>query len=979
MRQQTLEAARNAARRSGLPLGQWLDSVISRSASGQRSDGSRTDAPPLQAGPAQDDRDGLSDIKDRLGTLGRQLDRLTGAGPRPAPAQDKAPSLADPPTPLDQALMEIAERQRALDGETLRPEIRAAELPRAPTQGFSHLEQQLREVTARIDSLRPCNIQAAVETLREDLAEIGLMLKEAMPRQAIEALEAEVRALAERVAGTYHVGVENAALNGIEQGLAEVRDALRALTPAENLTGFDGAIAELARKIDQIPPGGRDPQALMQLEGAVAELRDMVSHVASSEALTALSNEVHALAERVEQVAGGGGSELVATIEQRIAALTEALQARNETSPRDSAPLDDRINRLIEKLDASDARMSQLENIEQTLSALVEHLERDHGPSAGAPSNPAEIGAITRDVRRTQDSVEEMHGTLGHLVDRMAIIETGLRAATPQPQSPEEAMVAAVMRAAAPAIAAPSSPVAPVAPLGARATVAPVQAAAPVTEKIAPAGPPPAQERRPIDPTLPPDHPLEPGLANRNRVASPAERIAASEAALRSIKPPVIPDPGERPNFIAAARRAAQAAASAAAQGDVRPAGSAADQAGGKAAGSWGSRVRSLLVGTSVLLIVLGSVHLVTNLLSASREAVKSAPELPSAPVQSANPVQPTDPAEPLPAPEPRVSTPEPEPKLAPAPPSGRQSTLLPSTERSPFPPLPPSPAAVTAPEPDTTEITNTVRAAERTTPQLPRTDANIDALPPQIGSRTLRTAAAKGDAAAEFEVALRYAEGRGVPQDLAKAAEWFDRAANKGVAPAQFRLAGLYEKGLGVPKNLDTARRLYLAAAEAGNAKAMHNLAVLNAEGVDGKPDYPTAAKWFAKAASYGVGDSQYNLGILYARGIGVQPNLPEAYKWFALAARDGDKESARKRDDVATRLDQQSLAAAKLAVQNWMPQPQPDAAVQVKPPAGGWDDAAAPAPAPAPPKRQAVAPKLGMALPAVSPGAPRAIARRD
>ena len=143
----------------------------------------------------------------------------------------------------------------------------------------------------------------------------------------------------------------------------------------------------------------------------------------------------------------------------------------------------------------------------------------------------------------------------------------------------------------------------------------------------------------------------------------------------------------------------------------------------------------------------------------------------------------------------------------------------------------------------------------------------------------------------------------------------------SKGSLPAHFRLGGLYEKGLGVKKNLDTARRFYLTAGEAGNAKALHNLAVLYAEGIDGKPDYLSAAKWFRKAAGYGVADSQYNLGILYARGIGVEQNLAEAYRWFALAAREGDREAAKKRDDVGARLDERSLTAAQAAVQAWPP----------------------------------------------------------
>src|SRR5260370_30239045 len=92
-----------------------------------------------------------------------------------------------------------------------------------------------------------------------------------------------------------------------------------------------------------------------------------------------------------------------------------------------------------------------------------------------------------------------------------------------------------------------------------------------------------------------------------------------------------------------------------------------------------------------------------------------------------------------------------------------------------------------------------------------------------------------------------------------------------------------------------------------------MHNLAVLDADGGSKGANYKNAVQWFRKAADRGVADSQYNLGILYARGIGVEQNLAESFKWFSLAAAQGDADAAHKRDDIAKRLDAQSLAAAK------------------------------------------------------------------
>jgi len=215
--------------------------------------------------------------------------------------------------------------------------------------------------------------------------------------------------------------------------------------------------------------------------------------------------------------------------------------------------------------------------------------------------------------------------------------------------------------------------------------------------------------------------------------------------------------------------------------------------------------------------------------------------------------------------------------------------------------------------------------------------------LPLTIGGKALIVAATAGEPGASYEVAVRFAQGRHAPQDFAMAAAWFERAARAGIAPAQFRLGSMYEKGLGVKKDLAEARRLYLAAADKGNAKAMHNLAVLYANGLDGKPDYAVASQWFRGAAAHGIGDSQYNLAILYARGLGVERNTAESYKWFALAARGGDKDATRKRDDIAARLDPKQLESAKLKVESFVAEPQPDEATTTRAPAGGWDQIAA------------------------------------
>lgn len=195
--------------------------------------------------------------------------------------------------------------------------------------------------------------------------------------------------------------------------------------------------------------------------------------------------------------------------------------------------------------------------------------------------------------------------------------------------------------------------------------------------------------------------------------------------------------------------------------------------------------------------------------------------------------------------------------------------------------------------------------------------------VPAEITPPSLSLAAKQGDPLALFEIGARYTDGRGVASDFAEAAKWYRLSADKGFAPAQYRLANLLEKGTGVPRDIAAAKALYQQAADAGNASAMHNLAVLYASGSDGAQDYAKAAEWFGKAADLGVSDSQFNLAILYARGNGVPQDLEASYKWFALVAKEGDKDAAQKRDEVANAMKPDQLERARAQVDLWKAKP--------------------------------------------------------
>ena len=219
-----------------------------------------------------------------------------------------------------------------------------------------------------------------------------------------------------------------------------------------------------------------------------------------------------------------------------------------------------------------------------------------------------------------------------------------------------------------------------------------------------------------------------------------------------------------------------------------------------------------------------------------------------------------------------------------------------------------------------------------------PSNKATSELPPAQIGPVSLRSAAAKGDPSAEFEVATRFAQGKGVAKDLPKAVYWYQRAASRGFAPAQYRLGAIFERGVGVPEDIQKARLWYLRAAEQGNVKAMHNLAVLLAQSTSTSPDYTTAAHWFNAAAARGLADSQFNLAILHENGLGVAKNLPQSYKWFSLAALRGDAEAAKRRDITATHLSALEIKQAQDEIKVWRALPADPAANDPKAAGDAW-----------------------------------------
>jgi localization factor PodJL len=999
-------------------------------------------------------------IAEPISQFNRHLDPFTDASqPASPPAAPSQVAPAHLPPAIDLAVAEIAARRRALIGAQpeprrapapsieplaalppVPPAVAAATpmpivtVPRAtvPAQDLSSLEDQLRAITTQIETLRTPAVEEAINALRTELGDMARTLPAAMPRHAIEAIERQIAELTQRIAEDRRAGAGDNALAGIEHGLTEVRDALQHLTPVENLIGFGDAIHNLAHKIDMIV-ADKDPATIQKLESAIGTLREMSQHFASNDAVNRLAEQVQKLAQNVEHIGRVSTGDALAPLEQRIAVLSEALAERAQSGvnvpPRLEAlvnslsdkieqvqlsrgdniaasHLEDRITALVQKLDASDTRLSHLEAIERGLADLLVHIEDIKVSRATDDrydnASPFVVDELRNDIARTQSTLDAVHDTLGHVVDRLAVIEQGLRAEANVPHYAEpvheepleltehqaqtsEHVPLAPEIPPCPAVDAETAFAEASPPIIAEPMTVFTEAPSAVTESsvhephelsadiaLPPQPPPAAPPARPAPiateatplrrlpvthQLIDPDQPLEPGSGQPASNADPAARIAASEAALGGVRPAITSVPSNRSAFIAAARRAAQAANKDTTPRRPRSAAEFMNPEGGEPDPSMRERlmkrVKSLFIAASIIAIVVGGVQIAGNVVNfgplQDKLASGDSDEYATVPlVKTEEPANVATDAAPAPA---LATAPS-----APVTPATPPATMPPGDLAVIAPGITPMPNAagglpsilsapgVQMPGPITGSITAPASPAPAAAPSLAPDDAhgNADRLPAAIGGIRLRSAATAGDAAAAYEVGVRYADGKGVPADATEAARWIERAAAKGLAPAQFRYGNMLEKGRGVKKDLGEARRLYLAAAAAGNAKAMHNLAVLYAEGVDNKPDYGVAAQWFHKAAERGIPDSQFNLGMLYARGLGVGVDFTESYKWFALAAEKGDKEAIKKRDEVATKLDAHALAAAQAAIKAFAPVPQPDAAVNVPVPSGGWDNAA-------------------------------------
>jgi len=898
----------------------------------------------------------LRSLEDKVRTLATAVDHFVRQQERQAP---ETFSL------IEERLDEIS---RAIVASSA-----AVQAPNFDPEPFQRIEARIAALASQIEEVateKPnTEVLSLIGNLSRRVDEIAA--QSSVPDVAVERLAEQIAAIADKIDATPGAADSDVLFQGIEHRfdllstMIERRQDQAIEQGNAVMRDLEQRLDDLAQRIDRRSDDPVDKRHVMAaIDARFAELAERIgpreSREAAGAAIRGLETRLEGISRRLDESAqqvAGIDPELIRSLENQVAALTLQLN-----KPRGALPEFDDIGPRLEELERSIAS-----NRDSIIAAAREAAQNAVRAFDGSQHHAAAVAGLADDMRaletltrrsdqRNTKTFEAIHDTLIKIVDRIGTLDAlGNRIAVPPAPAPapapEPAMRSAKMEIAdAPSIEPTSQSAArivaeirnasrPRSPAEAAAEAAVAAAGSEFahsagedgrsksllggiarafrgrkSETAAAIEPTPVVER---EPSLGLDEALDPKLANRP--LEPGSGAPDLGAIMRRVRDERGESQSEaaKSDFIAAARRAAQAAAAEAEA--LKRDGDVADQIrGSHDAATTKSRRKPLLMAATALVVVLAGMQLGKAFLGNEEDGI--AETLPEIGAAQPEPDAVTSAA-------PAVTADEELPEAGTSVRMAGEDTADPQADTSAATAASPAPSTEMSPAGSgTVAAAMTGDAAPAGTTSAPATvppaAVDISSIPVEAGPVPLREAAASGDAKALFEIGSRYADGRGVTSNMGEAAKWYQKSADLGFAPAQYRIGNFYEKGIGVERDVAKAKTWYQLSAEQGNASAMHNLAVLFAMGADGTTDNDSAARWFTRAANFGIKDSQFNLGILAAKGVGMKQDLEESYKWFAIVAKAGDRDAATKRDEIANSLRPEQLEAARAAVDLWKPQ---------------------------------------------------------
>jgi localization factor PodJL len=822
-------------------------------------------------------------INERLTTMSRQVSQSVKAQPRP----EDAPGFQA----LEKAVrnivehLEVSEKRTRDNLKSLQDRMGDMSIRASGTgqnaPAFSQLENRLSELARRVDQGQGQSVQGLPDLLRNELDDLA---------GRIETVRETAEVLASK-AQTQAVQASQAELRTIEQRIlgllreAQTSFASNSSTPAE-IQKFRNSIEKLNVRIDEAARGAASNRDLTTLRVAVEQLSTRVAQGPDTRPLADMDRRILDITKRLEQTqTEAQNMPQFGELERRMAELDHRLNdaIRQQDNGKANVALEQKLAEVNDRLGRTEHQLSHFETIEKAISQLYDAMEKNRTWTQEVADDAAQrMGQHIMSQPQAVASVASLAGS-----PEIQALEKGLHAVREASQLTDsrnqetleavhETLEQIVAKLAELETAAIGQRIAQVA----APTAAAVQQAVHDTATNAPAAV--------ADPFA---FHAEPAPAPISASApEPVNVFAEAPIAQAAINPfdpaPTSAEPGNPFDAVVMASRLAEV-----------PAGNTQDYIAAARRMSQASQQRSILAGISPGAAELSEKHS-KKLLSLRLPFSRGAKEKLTPPVMTSDLRLPPEikPA--------NITGTGNRPKLilmglvvlalvsgvmVKSFFSGPANTMLEPTPIVIEQSVTPAPAVDTnAAQPTPESKTTTPAAAPLDKTSLaPDSEAPKDSSAMVSGSDDILTgslsAAMNAAPASTDNVVLEEAIGTSKLRE----------AASIGDPNAQFVIATRYLNGENVTIDYAKAAYWYGRAAASGLAPAQYRVATLYERGKGVPKDMKAALSWYERAGSLGNVKAMHNAAVISAGNEAGSPDYTRAYKWFSLAASHGLKDS--------------------------------------------------------------------------------------
>lgn len=353
--------------------------------------------------------------------------------------------------PLADAVAEIAERQRILDGRA-EPSARREPLPPPPpppppspdtatrfadlASSIDALSQQLcssrfeQNTQSEQGERRSQAVAAQIDHLRRELDGVSRALVDLAPRASVTAIEAALRDLAERIEAQRHYGVQDNVLAPVERLTADLHAMIRDLDPSRMVRSLYDEVKTLGERFAaRRAEGAADRATLDEIASETREIHDLVKAVSRRPPpLDKLEAGLAALTSRVDELsysrdASGARDldDLVSAIRSTVATETYGhFQAFERKLEEVAAKIDavsvksggakrfDEINERIERVHKSlAARIDRSGGVDTSqLESLVTQLAKKIDTAIDSKAGHPAFDELGRKIERLEERLQ---------------------------------------------------------------------------------------------------------------------------------------------------------------------------------------------------------------------------------------------------------------------------------------------------------------------------------------------------------------------------------------------------------------------------------------------------------------------------------------------------------------------------------------------------------------------------------------------